>query len=289
MKTALASAALVAGVAGILLSSAEGVDWAWLPRALGELFSELPEATHPVVAIGGLIGLATLLVRRIHPPVVADPEVPSARPEGGGFPVVCLQLFLWGILLALHRESGYISQRHLMLSAASLAPLACVGMTAVAASLALASRRLGRPIATRIVLGLVLSVSAALMLSHASRPLHEKKEPYRRAAEHLARLVDAGDVVLVNSPYIAYYGNVPTRPLPAEDQLSQDSLLRSFAAPSGARLLVLSRADSAALGRWLATGRLREELVFRLREDRSSSADVIIYTVGPIRDLDEAP
>ena len=283
----LVLAVITAGVAVIFITSAGGADWAWLPLALAELFSELPDAA-PVVMVASLAGLVTLVVRWIHPPAVPGPDVPSARPEGA-LPIVCLQLFLWGMLLALYRTSGYISHRHLILSAASLAPLAGVGATAAAGILVLTSRRLGRPIPMRAMLGVVVTVVAALLFSHARRPLHEKQGPSRQAAEQLALLVSAGDVVLVNSPYIAYYGNVPTRHLPNEDRLSEASLLQLLAADANVRYLVVSRAHSTELGPSPANGRLRQQRVCRLRDDRNSSADVIIYAVTPAGLPGESP
>ena len=283
----LASAALAVGVAAILVTSARGVDWTWLPHAIDELFSEFFDAA-PIVVVAAPIGLATLLARRIHPPLVPGSDVPSAR-AGGGFPIVCLQLSLWAVLLALYRTSGYISHRHFMLSVAPLAPLASVGVVAAAGILVLTARRLGRPIPMRAAMGVIMTVATAAVFFHTCRPLHDKQRPSRQAGEQLALLVSAGDVVLVNSPYIAYYGNVPTRQLPDEGRLSEAGLLRLLTAYADVRFLALSRADSAGLRPGLADGRLHEQQVCRLREDRDSGADVIIYAVTPASLSGESP
>ena len=281
---ALATVALVGLVVIGAAVFAALIGWdslAWLPGGLLELLGESVAAMHAIVTAAALVGLIALALRPLWPALAADPMIPSLR-SGATMLFVCLQACLWGILLALYRQEGYISDRHLMLSAAMFVPLAGVGLSAAAALVVRIGKDLRLPTWPRATVAVMVAIAAVFAIGHTLRPLHEKHGPYRQAAEFLAPRVGSDELVLTNSPYIAHYGRLRQRRIPADDsgRFDTDRLARMLAHNRSLRYLALARRDQPMLEPLIASGHAEEAAVFPLRSDETSKSDVFVYALS---------
>ena len=253
----------------------------WLPKGLFEWLTELQAATHAIIAATAVVGLIALLLRPFWSDLAADPLVPPLRP-GATVLLVCLQACLLVVLLALYRQAGYISDRHLMLSAAVFAPLASVGASAAAALVVRVGRDLHLPTFPRATVVVIVLVAAAFTAARTLRPLHDDHGTYRQAAVFVAERAAPGEIVWANSSYISHYGGVACRRIPAGDNGRFDlvRLNRMARHNQPPRFLILSRRDREAIEPLIVSGDLREVAVFLLRSDKPSKSDVFVYALG---------
>jgi hypothetical protein len=250
----------------------------WIPKGLFEWISELQAATHAIVAAAAVVGLVVLLLKPLWPTLAADPLVPDLRP-GATVLLICLQASLLVVLVALYKQAGYISDRHLMLTAAVFVPLAGVGASSAAALVVRIGRDLHLPTFPRATLMVVVLAAATFTTIRTLRPLHEDHGTYRQAAGFVAR---RSEVVLANSAYIAHYGHRSFRRIPVDDEGRIDLVKLSRMARQNRSpwLLVLSRRDSEAIEPLLTSGDVREVIRFLLRPGGSSKSDVFVFSLG---------
>ncbi|MFW6062192.1 MAG: hypothetical protein ACOC93_05230, partial [Planctomycetota bacterium] len=174
--------------------------------AIYQLSGEFMEAIHPIGLSLVSIWLLTWIGWRCLG--LKLPESVRLGPTRiGGWLIVSAAVAICTMLVALHLHAGYISSRHLMFLVVLLSPLAGAGACVLAVWLSslLKSTLLAGP-ARWLALPLVALGLAGGLLAHTLEPLHEGKQPHRRAARYVAQRAADGDIVATDSPWVIHYG-----------------------------------------------------------------------------------
>jgi hypothetical protein len=114
------------------------------------------------------------------------------------------------MLIRLHANVGYLSDRHAIFPAACLAPFAGAAMISSVEGIALLAKLLRLP-PRRTLVSVVLAggIAAAMVSLHTLRPLHERKVHFRKAAEFARRRAGPEGLVLADHGWLMYYCHAP--------------------------------------------------------------------------------
>lgn len=172
---------------------------------VAKYFAQLFEAMHPLVGVLVVVMLLAMLWRRFRPsPAFDQPKAPSS-------PARWLML-LYGVpmvpvLLGLYRATGYLSHRHVMMTALVLSPLVGQGLFMLAALVrSQVWPKRWRSVPITVFAAVFAAVFSTAVLGHnLGRPLHYGKGVYRQAALNLAQQAPAGTVILADSRWVSYY------------------------------------------------------------------------------------
>ena len=174
-----------------------------------EFAAEMFEAMHPAVGILACLYLVVWACRRLgrlKPPaqVVLLPQRDCAFMALGVTAIFAL------MLIGLHTNVGYLSERHATFPAACLAPFAGAGMVVMVEGIALLAKLLRLPASRRLV-SVVLAggMGAAMLGLHTLRPLHESKVHFRRAAEFARQQAGGRGLVLADHAWLVHYCHAP--------------------------------------------------------------------------------
>ncbi len=275
-----ACAAVVALVATRLLAGS--ARWGQLLAGPDELIDESFEALHPAVAAMACVWFGVYLTQNVGRVALPSSLLLPVR-RRAAFPIWAMQIGFVGLLLSLYYSYGYISQRHLMLCAAILAPFAGAGVAALAEAIRLVGDRHGRKIPVIVPTGGIILAVVIPVTIHSLQPLHEGWGPYRQAGEYVGRHAGPDSIALADTAsYVKHYGGVRTFAVPADASGALDvDRLRRMADKNPRFQYLVVRRRRPVLTEALGQGWIQEAAVFRRRADGTDSRrDVYVYTLG---------
>lgn len=175
-----------------------------------EFAAEMFEAMHPVVGILACLYLVVWACRTL-----ARLKLPGRivlLPRGNcAFMSLGVAAIFAVMLIRLHANVGYLSDRHAMFPAACLAPFAGAAIIAIVEGIALPAKLLRlRPHRTLVSVVLAGGIAAAMVSLHTLRPLHERKVHFRSAAEFARRQAGPEGLVLADHGWLTYYCHAPS-------------------------------------------------------------------------------
>jgi hypothetical protein len=175
------------------------------------------------------------------------------------------------VLFAVFFISGYIDQRHVMPIVAVGLPFAALGSIYVAEKLtALLSPRFSG----NAVLGTVVALSCVIVVPRDLVPMNPELQPVFLATRWIHEQYRPGDAVISNSPYIAFYGNMPGAELTAETPSLETALDRMKAEGANIEFAVLDLQIKGFRQEWRTQIEQNYREVFRLEDPRSKSDEI---------------
>ena len=174
-----------------------------------EFVAEMFEAMHPAVGIVACLYLVVWACRRFGRLKPSAQAVPLPRRDCAFMALGVTAIFAL-MLIGLHTNVGYLSERHATFPAACLAPFAGAGMVVMVEGIALLAKLLRLPASRRLV-SVVLAggMGAAMLGLHTLRPLHESKVHFRRAAEFARQQAGGRGLVLADHAWLVHYCRGP--------------------------------------------------------------------------------
>ena len=193
--------------------------------------------------------------------------------------VVCLPACLGAIhiavLFGVFFISGYIDQRHVMPIVALGLPFAALGSLYVAEKLtALLAPRFSH----QAVLATVVAVSCAIVVPRDLVPMNPELQAVFVATDWIRGQVQPGDAIISNSPYVAFYGDLPGAELTPETGTLEAALARSKVR-GNVEFAVLDLQINGYRQEWREQIERDYREVFRLEDPRSKRDEpkVLVY------------
>ncbi|MCJ7543841.1 MAG: hypothetical protein MUP47_04625 [Phycisphaerae bacterium] len=210
---------VISTTAAMPLASVQGSsssEW-FISRYISRVF----EAIHPALGFLSLALVVAVVWRRLHRTAALDQAKMPSETSGGLMLLYVVPMA--SALLGLRRATGYLSHRHLMMSALVLSPLVGQALFTVAGLVRwLIWPKRWRPVPVSVFAAILAVPVAAVVLGHnLSKPMHYGKGVYRQAALDLARHTQPDTVIMADSRWVSHYvAQVdPQRPVVIEPDL----------------------------------------------------------------------
>ncbi len=245
-----------------------------------EFAAEMFEAMHPVVGILACLYLVVWACRKFARLKLPGQIVLLPRGDCAFMSLGVTAIFAV-VLIRLHTNVGYLSERHAMFPAACLAPFAGAAMIAIVEGIALLAKLLRLPL-RRTVISVVLAggIAAAMVSLHTLRPLHEGKVHFRRAAEYARQQAGPEGLVLADHAWLIYYCHAPCEAVvPTNRGRVVAKRLRNQIIGRSASYLALTARNTIAPKRNANDPGPARELVKLLQPP--AIVEVRIFTAGP--------
>jgi hypothetical protein len=196
----------------------------------------------------------------------------------------CLGALHIAVLFGVYFISGYIDQRHVMPIVALGLPFAALGSIYVAEKLtALLTPRFSN----RTVLATVVALSCAIVVPRDLVPMNPELQAVFVAAHWIRDQLRPGDAVISNSPYVAFYGDMPGAELTPETPTLESALARTQIGPN-VEFAVLDLQINGFRPEWRTQIERDYREVFRLQDPRSDSDEIKLLVYRARHNVDPA-
>lgn len=233
-----------------IASTGAGGDYGGGWKLVGQCF----EAFHPVVAVLVCVWLVTWLgVKVLRLKLPAEVRIFPRRP--GGLIMILVLVSFSAALLGIYRHASYLTSRHLMFPAATLAGLGGAGaVIALYWIQAFATAVIRWGFVARLVFPVGIAAFVVGLLGHSMRPVHEGNAYLRAAGLALGREPTEDRYVVADDARILHYADAQGGFCLSQD-ITVDRLRRHI--PSGRRSWLVLRDSNVAKAPGDVAGLLR--------------------------------
>ncbi len=200
--------------------------------------------------------------------------------------VVCLPACLGAlhiaVLFGVYFISGYIDQRHMMPIVALGLPFAALGSVYVAEKL---TALLAPRFSNRMVLATIVTISCVIVVPRNLVAMNPELQAVFVATHWIHDQLRPGDAIISNSPYVAFYGDVPGAELTPETPTLESALAQKKIGPN-IEFVVLDLQIIGFRPEWRTQIEREYREVFRLEDPRSKRDEIKVLVYRARRNVD---